>query len=107
MEMRQTRLLHCHASGREGAWEAVCLDFDVAVQGRNFDDVSSLLQEAIALYLQTVNDMPEAERSAFLERAVPLGTRLGFAIEAIKSALRTRGDGELRHDFMMAMPPPA
>lgn len=51
------RVLYCCASGREGAWQAICVDLDIAVQGRSFEEVSRLLEEAIGLYLQTVNDL--------------------------------------------------
>ena len=27
------RILHCYASGRDGEWEGICLDLDIAVQG--------------------------------------------------------------------------
>lgn len=104
---RQPRALYCYASGHEGAWEAICLDLDIAVQGRSFEEVSSLLQEAIALYLETVRELPEDERTAFLKRSVPFRTRLGFAIEAFWSTLRARGNGDLKHQFTMAMPTPA
>ncbi len=106
-DRRRPRALHCHASGHEGAWEAIWLDLDIAVQGRSFEEVSSLLREAIALYLQTVSELPEDERSAFLHRSVPFRTRLGFAIEAFWSVFRARANGELRHQFTMAMPTPA
>ncbi len=106
-DVRQERALYCYASGHEGAWEAICLDLDIAVQGRSFEEVSSLLREAIAQYLQTVSELPEDERSALLNRSVPFRTRLSFAIEAFWSALRTQGNGEFRHQFTMAMPTPA
>lgn len=102
-----TRVLYCYASGREGAWEALCLDLDIAVQGSSFEEASALLQEAIALYLQTVSELPEAERAAFLSRPVPFWTRLGFAIEAFWSTLRGKANGELKHQFTMALPAPA
>ena len=101
------RVLYCYASGHDGAWEAICLDLDIAVQGESFEDVSALLQEAITLYLETVSALPEAERAALLQRPVPFWNRLGFAIEAFWSALRAKADGELKHQFTMAMPLPA
>jgi predicted RNase H-like HicB family nuclease len=96
-------MFYCYASGREGAWEAICLDLDIAVQGRSFEEVSALLEEAIVLYLETVSDLPEAERVSFISRPVPFWTRLGFAIQAFWSALRARPDGELEHQFTMAL----
>jgi predicted RNase H-like HicB family nuclease len=98
------RILYCYASGRQGAWEAICLDLDIAVQGQSFEEVSALLREAIALYLETVSELPEAERPAFWSRPVPFWTRLGFAAEAFWSALRAKADGELKHQFTMSAP---
>ena len=66
------RLLHCYAEGRDGEWEAICLDLDVAVQGKSFADVYDSLNKAIALYLESVRDLPEAERESLLQRRVPL-----------------------------------
>ena len=94
------RLLYCYASGRDGAWEAICLDLDIDVQGSSFEEASTLLQEAIAVYLQTVSELPEAERAALLSRPVPFWTRLGLAIEAFWSTLRAKADGELKHCTM-------
>ena len=104
---RPARVLYCYATGREGAWEAICLDLDIAVQGTSFEEASTLLQEAIALYLQTVSELPEEERAALLSRSVPFWTRLSFAIEAFWSTLRAKANGELKHQFTMALPTPA
>ena len=51
------RILHCYAEGRDGDWEAICLELDVAVQGGSFEEVFRSLREAIALYLETVADL--------------------------------------------------
>lgn len=106
-QMHPQRVLYCYASGHDGSWEAICLDLDIAVQGRSFDEVAALLKEAIALYLETVADLPEPERAAFLSRPVPFMTRLAFALEAFWSTLRGKADGELKHQFTMALPTPA
>ena len=47
------RSLRCYAEGRDGDWEAICLDLDIAVQGSSFEEVFRSLQEAISLYLET------------------------------------------------------
>ncbi len=106
-DVRQPRALYCYVSGHEGAWEAICLELDIAVQGRSFEEFSSLLREAIALYLATVSELLEEERSAFLSGSVPFTTRLGFAIAAFLSALCARGNGDLKHQFTMAIRTPA
>lgn len=99
-----TRILYCYASGHDGAWEAICLDLDIAVQGRSFEEASQRLKEAIALYLETVAELPEVERTAFLSRPVPFRTRLVFALEAFWSALRGTTNGDLKHQFTMPLP---
>jgi predicted RNase H-like HicB family nuclease len=52
-----SRSLHCYAEGRNGDWEAICLDLDIAVQGGSFEEVFGSLREAISLYLESVADL--------------------------------------------------
>ena len=66
MSDRQTRNLLCYASGHGHDWEAICLDLDIAVQGQSFDEVFNDLNEAIALYLESVRELPEAERARLM-----------------------------------------
>jgi predicted RNase H-like HicB family nuclease len=66
-----SRNLRCYAEGRDGDWEAICLDLDIAVQGRSFEEVFSSLQEAISLYLESVADLPADEQEALLHRPAP------------------------------------
>ena len=37
------RLL-CFAEGKEGDWEGICVDLDIAVQGASFNEVCELLR---------------------------------------------------------------
>ena len=53
------KVLRCHAEGRDGDWEAFCLDLDIAVPGRSFEDVFRALNEAIALHVEAVAALPE------------------------------------------------
>jgi predicted RNase H-like HicB family nuclease len=98
------RVLHCYAIGRDGAWEAVCLDLDLAVQGRSFDEVNASLAQAIALHLEGVMALPENERARLLNRSVPFLTRLRFAWDAFLMSFRTRTDDGYRHQFTMPLP---
>jgi hypothetical protein len=65
------RTLHCYASGRDGDWEAICLDLDIAVQGSSFDDVRRSLHEAVSLYLESVATLPEDQQGHLLHRTAP------------------------------------
>jgi predicted RNase H-like HicB family nuclease len=70
------RMLYCYAEGRDGDWEAICLDLDVAVQGHSFAHISTSLREAIALYLETIADLQSDEQRALLRPSAPLAVRL-------------------------------
>jgi predicted RNase H-like HicB family nuclease len=97
-----TRILHCYAEGRDGDWEAICLDLDIGVQGHSFEEVFGSLQDAIALYLETVADLPAGQQSSLLDRPVPLSIRLKFLAHAARG-LFSRGDDRQRHQFTMPL----
>jgi predicted RNase H-like HicB family nuclease len=98
-----TRTLHCYADGRDGDWEAVCLDLDIAVQGRSFEEVFGSLQEAIALYLKAVADLPADQRPALLRRPVPLMVRLKFLAQAARGLFAGSEGERQRHQFTMPL----
>ena len=86
------RLLHCYAEGRNDDWEAICLDLDISVQGRSFAEVYGSLNEAIAVYLASVHDLPSEERARLLDRPVPLRVRLGIFMRLIRALVMTAHD---------------
>ena len=77
----------CVASGRGTDWEAFCLDFDLAVQGRSFEEVRSSLGRAIDMYLDSVLKEPEPLRSRLLARKAPFLVRLSWAWRVFWSTL--------------------
>lgn len=85
--MGANRTVICYAESREGKWEAVCLDFDIAVQGDSFEGVVHDLGTALHLYLQSVAGLPDADRKRLLARRVPLGARVQMAISIMGHAL--------------------
>jgi hypothetical protein len=98
------RTLHCLAFGREGAWEAICLDLDIAVQGTTFDDAARSLNTAIALHLESLDGLPDAERHRLSYRPVPLSARLRFAARALALAFSRRNSGTYQHQYTMPSP---
>ena len=80
-------MLHCYAEGRDGGWEAICLDLDIAVQGESFASVYRALDAAIAAYLDTVQDLPEDARARLMKRKAPLTVRLSFLGRAARTLL--------------------
>ena len=96
----------CFASGRGADWEAVCLDRDIAVQGRSFEEVETSLCQAIALYLEAAHQESPSVRDALLGRRAPLWVYarylVSFARFAIRHALRrgTNKDGKVETGFV-------
>lgn len=86
------KVLRCYAEGRDGDWEAFCLDLDIAVQGRSFEEVFRALNDSIALHVEATTALPEKDRAHLLDRPAPLSLRLRFLGHALK-ALFTRDDG--------------
>ena len=71
------RRLHvdCFAWGSENGWEAICIDLDIAVQGKSFDAVYHSLNDAVLDYVETVMQLPMKDRERLLNRRAPFWTR--------------------------------
>ena len=100
----EARKLHCIALGRDGLWEAICLDLDLAVHGRTFEEAAASLNEAIAMHLEHVMSLPADERERLLHRPVPLLTRLRFAAQAFLLALTRDGSEGYQHHYTIPCP---
>jgi predicted RNase H-like HicB family nuclease len=98
-----TRTLHCYAEGRDGDWEAICLDLDIAVQGRSFEEVFGSLQEAISLYLGSVANLPADQRPGLLRRPAPFIVRLKFLARAARGLFADSEGDRQRHQFTMPL----
>jgi hypothetical protein len=72
----EPRVLRGYAHGRAGAWEAICLDLDIAVQGRSFEDVRTRLDEAVASYIEDAEKEAPADAARLLKRRSPLTAQL-------------------------------
>ena len=98
------RMLHCYAFGSGTEWQAICLDLDLAVQGRSFEEVFQLLTETIAFHLEGIRELPEGDQQRLLARRVPWPVRFKFALAAFMMSLRARGDGPFEHRYTMPAP---
>jgi hypothetical protein len=65
------------AKGHLGHWEAVSLDFDIAVQGETFKEVEALLREAVETYVEDAMREDEPTRARLLSRRAPLAAVSG------------------------------
>jgi predicted RNase H-like HicB family nuclease len=102
-EILASRSLRCYAEGRDGDWEAICLDLDIAVQGGSFEEVFTSLQDAISLYLESVNDLPAQERRALLHRPAPFYLRFKFLTHALRGLFPDSDGDRQRHQFTMPL----
>ena len=93
-----SRSLRCMAEGRNGEWWGVCLDLDIAVQGKSFADVRRGLEDAIAMYLERVAELPPDEQQQFLNRRAPWHLRTKFAL---RSMLRKLGKNDEHREFTL------
>jgi predicted RNase H-like HicB family nuclease len=98
-----SRNLRCYAEGRNGDWEAICLDLDIAVQGGSFEEVFSSLKEAISLYLESVTDLPPEERRDLLHRPAPFPVRFKFLTHALRGLFPDSDGDRQRHQFTMPL----
>lgn len=95
------KALMCYAEGRDGDWEAFCLDLNIAVQGDTFEEVFHALNDAVALYLETVMELPEEDRRRLLDRPAPLSLRLRFLAQAARAVFRRHGGDGFHHQFTL------
>jgi hypothetical protein len=98
--------LTCFARGREGDWEAICLDYDIAVHGRSFEEVAELLGISIADYVESAaRETPEAAQR-LLSRRAPRRVWLAYILAFLWHNIRggDKGDDRLEHSFQMPCP---
>lgn len=98
--------LVCIAVEHSDGWEAFCLDFDLAVQGRSFDEVKRDLHQAIKMYVEAASAEPEPARSQLLCREAPFFTRLMWAWRLFLATISRRAnrDTSAPIEFPVACP---
>jgi hypothetical protein len=97
--MPETRVLTCGLVGRGSSWEAICFDFDIAVQGDSVVDVQGKLSAAIESYLEYVATLPEEERNRLLSRRAPWHVRAKFTMGMVATMLFHRSGGSGKQSF--------
>jgi hypothetical protein len=96
------RLL-CFAEERGGAWEAFCLDLDLAVQGSSFEEVYSSLNAAILDYVGAALKEDTRTAESLLNRKAPLWERLRFYARYVGAVIKPRDDKQT-HGFTLPCP---
>jgi hypothetical protein len=100
------RELICIAKGRDDRWEAICLDLDIAVAGKSFDDVQQILRGAIISYFADAQKEREPVRSQLLHRRVPFWARLRWTWPFVLAVLfgRKQQDAKATCEFPVTCP---
>jgi hypothetical protein len=101
------KLIRIYAEGQDHGWEAVCLDFDVAVQGDSFQNALESLEIAISEYVQYVRTLPKEEQSALLTRKAPFSLRIKFAWLVFQGIFKSNNDGNGKGRAGIMLPSPA
>lgn len=92
--------LLCFAHGQGDEWEAICLDLDLAVQGRSYEEVYEGLNRAVGTYIQdALKEKPDVTRK-LLRRKAPWHVRAGYIGSFVLSTLLSR-DTEQRHGYTL------
>lgn len=91
----------CYLVERDGVWEGLCADLDIAVAGRSMEDTRDRLGQAVRSYLADVMDEAPEHRARLLNRRAPWTVRTGLAVRAALQRFKGHGD-EAR--FVMPCP---
>jgi hypothetical protein len=102
-EMQLQFLCVAHPLDSEG-WEAISLDFDIAVHAMTFDEVKNTLQHAVASYVQDAQKESEPHRSRLLNRRAPLSVRLIWGWRFFLETVRNRRDRTAAVGFPVTCP---
>ncbi|MBI1981623.1 MAG: hypothetical protein HYS63_08765 [Methylocystis sp.] len=89
----------CFARGREGEWEAFCADFDIAVQGRSFNEVREAMESAVSEYVAAAREEDPATAKRLLSRQAPLSVTLLWTARVLMSAWRRGANGDTSASF--------
>jgi len=88
----QSQILCVAHPSAAGGWEALCLDFDIAVQAATFDEAKDTLQYAVATYVEDAMKEEEPDKSRLLNRRAPLWVRLMWGWRLFLDAVRDGRD---------------
>ena len=100
------RTFLCVIEGRDDAWEALCLDLDIAVAGTSFDGAKHDLELAVGQYVRAALAEAPADRDRLLARQAPIGLRIRTMWLLLVKILRRRSDRPGRAGGTVLLPCP-
>ncbi len=74
--------LTCYLVEREGRWEGLCMDYNLAVQGRSPNDARNKLSLAVRRHLSDLMDAPARDRGRPAAQRAPWRVRMVLALRA-------------------------
>ncbi len=96
------KTLHCYLFGHDGAWQAICVDLDIAVQGTSRMEVQEQLKDMIGVYIEEALKEEPVIAQRLLSRRAPALVRARLFANLIwyriKSALNG-SNGDSASDF--------
>lgn len=105
MSAEPVRHVKCFAFGRDDRWQALCVDFDLAVQGASLEEATRLLDAAVQAYVEAAAAEAPAAAARLLRRSAPLAVRAKLELDHLLSKLGASEDRAYRMD--VALPCPA
>jgi len=82
-----TRYVNCYARSHDDHWQAVCLDFDLMVEGSSLEEVKEAINGAVISYIEDALKEEPEDASRLLNRRAPLLTRIAWTWPFIAAAL--------------------
>lgn len=98
------KALLCYAHGRNGAWQGICVDYDIAVQGSSFEEVKNLLNEAIVTYIADALEEPARDQKRLLNRNAPFLVKVGLVCRFLIYVLFRNSDRDQQANFSIPCP---
>ncbi len=102
--MSRNETLLCFAHGTSQGWEAICVDFDIAVQGDSFQETQTLLSDAIALYVECALREDDETRRKLLNRRAPFLTRVTLTLKLLSFNIFHGRQREAQASFPLLCP---
>jgi hypothetical protein len=88
--------LRCYAQHREGIWQAVCIDLNLAAQDKKLSVARKKLHEQILSYVKDAFTIDQAHAKQLLNRKAPWSLRLEYYRAFLYQELVTAKDGYRR-----------
>src|ERR1019366_5282937 len=94
----------CYYEGQGDEWEAISVDYDIAVCGHSLDEAKCLLRSAILSYLEDVEQEDARARRRLLSRRMPWTQRLLWKLRIFMQQLRLKKRSPIDGRFDLTCP---